>query len=118
MGIGKFAGMMAAGGLLIGAAVTHAGNAVRVEPLDGAQSLTREADAPGIRSDRSPLLRPDARPSPLTPPQGDLGSGTATPFAAPLPPNQLTPAPVLPFNPNRSLMPASPAPLHPPNPAR
>jgi hypothetical protein len=34
-----------------------------------------------------------------------------------LPPNQLTPAPVLPFNPNRSLMPPS-SPSHPPNPAR
>ncbi len=118
MGTGKFIRMMAAGGFLLTAAVAHAGDTARVESLGGAQNPISSADAPGIRSDRGPLVSPDARPSPLALPQGGPASGTATPFAAPLPPNQLTPAPVLPFNPNGALMPALPAPVHPPNPAR
>ncbi len=33
---------------------------------------------------------------------------TVTPFGTPLPPNNLTPPPLVPMNPNRSLMPQQP----------
>ena len=118
MGTGKFAAMMAGGGLLIISTFSYAGDRVRVESLDSTQSVISSADAPGIGSDPSPLFRPDARSSTPALPRGDAAARTTTPFAAPFPPNQLTPPPVLPFNPNRSLMPAPAAPSHPPNPAR
>ena len=43
----------------------------------------------------------------FTGPQGGTMTGTITTFGSPEPPNNLTPAPVLPFNPNRTLMPQS-----------
>lgn len=47
-------------------------------------------------------------------PHGDIESGNRSSFGTPMPPNHLTPAPVLPFNPNRAL---SPTPLPNPQPA-
>lgn len=41
----------------------------------------------------------------FTNPQGQMKSGTITTFGTPQPPNNLTPAPVLPFNPHGPLMP-------------
>ena len=41
-------------------------------------------------------------------PHGESESGNRSAFGTPLPPNNLTPAPVLPFNPNRALSPPSP----------
>ena len=41
-------------------------------------------------------------------PHGETESGNRSAFGTPLPPNNLTPAPVLPFNPNRALSPATP----------
>jgi hypothetical protein len=38
-------------------------------------------------------------------PGGDMTTGTISTFGSPTPPNNLTPAPVLPFNPNGPLMP-------------
>ncbi|MEQ1795397.1 MAG: hypothetical protein ABL970_14540 [Nitrospira sp.] len=38
-------------------------------------------------------------------PHGETENGNRTTFGTPLPPNNLTPAPVLPFNPNRALSP-------------
>jgi len=43
----------------------------------------------------------------FTNPQGGTTTGTITTFGSPEPPNNLTPAPVLPFTPNGSLMPQS-----------
>lgn len=43
----------------------------------------------------------------FTSPQGGTTTGTITTFGSPAPPNNLTPAPVLPFTPNGSLMPQS-----------
>lgn len=43
-------------------------------------------------------LRPHAE-------HGEMESGNRSSFGTPLPPNNLTPAPVLPFNPNRALSP-------------
>ncbi len=39
-------------------------------------------------------------------PHGETESGNRSSFGTPLPPNNLTPAPMLPFNPNRALSPA------------
>ncbi|NOS79373.1 MAG: hypothetical protein HOP35_15655 [Nitrospira sp.] len=39
-------------------------------------------------------------------PHGETESGNRSAFGTPLPPNNLTPAPVLPLNPNRALSPA------------
>jgi hypothetical protein len=115
----KFAGILAVAGLLMTAAFSQAGNAVRIEPLDGTQNVTSSTSAPETRAaEHGPLPRGDSQPSPFTPPQGDVSMPATTPFGTPLPPNQLTPAPVLPFSPNRSLIPSSVAPSHPPNPAR
>jgi hypothetical protein len=54
---------------------------------------------------------------PLPPaPHGEVNQQIVTPFGSPQPPNQLTPAPVMPFHPNRPLLPApSPAPSAVPN---
>ncbi len=41
----------------------------------------------------------------FTAPQGQTKSGNITTFGTPVPPNNLTPAPVLPFNPHGPLMP-------------
>jgi hypothetical protein len=114
----KLSGIIAMAGLLMAAAFSEAGNAVRVEPLESMQTVTSSAGAPEIRSQHSPLLPGDSQSSAFSSPQGDPSSRTTTPFGIPLPPNQLTPAPVLPFNPNRSLIPSPSAPSHPPNPAR
>ncbi len=39
-------------------------------------------------------------------PHGETESGNRSAFGTPLPPNNLTPAPILPLNPNRALSPA------------
>lgn len=41
-------------------------------------------------------------------PHVETETGNRSSFGTPLPPNNLTPAPVLPFNPNRALSPAAP----------
>lgn len=48
-------------------------------------------------------------------PYGETESGNRSAFDTPLPPNNLTPAPILPFHPNRALSPASPANSHTPS---
>ena len=85
---------------------------------DGASStITHLGDDVGIRSDAhgngGPVTGLDLPSSPGTIPHGDTKSGTVTTFGTPTPPNNLTPAPVLPFNPNRPLMPQSTAPASP-----
>jgi hypothetical protein len=118
MDVQKFAGIIAAAWLLTTAAFSQAGNAVRIEPVEGMQSVTSSASAPEIRSEAGPLLPGDPQSSGFRSPHGDPSTRTTTPFGSALPPNQLTPAPMLPFNPNRSLIPSPSAPSHPPNPAR
>lgn len=100
MGASAVARILGAAVLLV-AGLSQADNASRIEPLDGTQSMTSPATKPGIPSERRPLRGV---------PQGDVAPQATTPFGGPLPPNQLTPAPVLPFNPNRSLMPSPSAP--------
>lgn len=53
-------------------------------------------------------LAPTESAPPLSPvPHGEVNQRSVTPFGSPQPPNQLTPPPVLPFHPNRPLMPQS-----------
>jgi hypothetical protein len=103
-----FAGIIAAA-IAAAAGLSPAENAERLEPLGGAQSVKGLSDT---RAGRSPL---DTR---LFVPQADFAPPATAPSGGPLPPHQLTPAPVLPFNPNRPLMPAPTAPSYAPNPGR
>ena len=109
MGARTFAGIIAVI-LLAATGLSEADDAGRMEPLDGSHSINGPS---GSRSERRPL---DTRDPVI--PQGDSSPRPIIPFGAPSPPHQLTPAPVLPFNPNRSLMPAPSVPFHPPDPAR
>ena len=105
MGTWKLVGLVGAIVLLTGG-FSRAGNEGRIEPLDGGHSLTLPPTGREGGEPRQPLIPNDAS----RPPAG-------TPFGGPLPPSQLTPAPVLPFHPNRSLTPSprTPSPLsHPP----
>ncbi|HEX8750796.1 MAG TPA: hypothetical protein VF732_06750 [Nitrospira sp.] len=75
-------------------------------------TVTDLGNGVGIQSDphgRSETnLAPTESAAPLSPvPHGDMNQRLVTPFGSPQPPNQLTPAPVLPFHPNRPLMPQS-----------
>ena len=117
MGARALAGLLGAAVVLIGL-LSQAGNIARLEPLNGTQPATSSASEPANRPQHGARLHRDGPPPALTAPEGDLSSRAATPFGGPMPPNHLTPAPVLPFNPNRSLVPAPSAPSHPPNPAR
>ena len=100
----KFAGIIGTA-VLLTAGLSQAGSAGHIEPLDGTQGVTRSVNEPGSPSERGPLPHGESY-LPRGMPQGDASPRTTTPFGGPLPPNQLTPAPVLPFNPNRSLMPS------------
>jgi hypothetical protein len=104
----KFAGIIGAV-VLLTAGLSQASSAGHIEPLDGTQGVTRSVNEPGSPSERGPLPHGESY-LPRGMPQGDASPRTTTPFGGPLPPNQLTPAPVLPFNPNRSLMPSASAP--------
>lgn len=105
MGAPKFAGIIGAA-VLLTAGFSQANNAGRVEPLDGTQGVTRSANEPGTPSERGPLPHSESQLPALGVPQGNQSPRSTPPFGAPLPPSQLTPAPVLPFNPNRSLIPS------------
>jgi hypothetical protein len=109
MGSWKLAGFIAAIVLLSGG-FSRVGKAGGIESLDGMHSLGVPSPGKEPPQAQQPVHPNDA----ARPPAG-------TSFGEPLPPHQLTPAPVLPFNPNRSLMP-SPGTLpplpHPPDPAR
>lgn len=89
-----------------------------IQSPDGLQGTVADpGNGVGIRSDphgrRDVLVAPLDSAIPLSPgPHGDLHRQTVTPFQTPPPPNQLTPAPVLPFQPNR---PPAPIPSTPPS---
>lgn len=92
-----------------------------VQSPDGAAGTIADlGNGVGIQSDphgRGGIrVAPAEGPALLSPgPHGDLNQRTVTPFQSLAPPNQLTPAPVLPFHPNRPLVPStsSPAPIAP-----
>jgi hypothetical protein len=72
--------------------------------------LSHLGDDIGIYSDPHGNQTIVAKPGTESPiglrPHGETESGNRSSFGTPLPPNNLTPAPVLPFNPNRALSPA------------
>ena len=69
----------------------------------GIQSDTHGQGGTGVASPESP--------APLSnDPRGNPNQRLVTPFQSPSPPNQLTPAPLLPYHPNRPLMPSTSAP--------
>ena len=97
--------------LLLPVAVSRAEHTDRIEPLDGSHGVVASPGRPEMRQQRGPLV-PDVPQAPSTAiPYGQPSARSATPFGSPSPPNQLTPAPVLPFHPNRPLMPPSSAPV-------
>ena len=73
-------------------------------------TVTDLGNGVGLQSDphgrEDVLILPHEPSAPLPPgPHGDVNQRAVTPFGSPLPPNHLTPAPVLPFRPNSPLMP-------------
>lgn len=76
-------------------------------------TITHLGDNVGIYSDAQGNTGPVISPNGLAPssggPHGDTAPGHRTPFGTPAPPSNLTPAPVLPFNPNRPLVPQQPS---------
>jgi hypothetical protein len=105
MGTRKIAGIIGAA-VLLTAGLSQAGSAGHVEPLDGTSQVGDPAGETEMRP-RSSLPRTG---STVPVPQGELSARGTTPSGGPWPPSQLTPAPVLPFNPNRPLMPVPSAP--------
>ena len=103
MGRWILAGVIRAIVVLIGG-FSQAGNEGRTESLDGMRSL-------GV-----PSTGKEHRPAQPRVDPNDAGRPSAgTPFGEPSAPSHLTPPPVLPFNPNRALMPSpsSPSPSAP-----
>jgi hypothetical protein len=87
-----------------------------VRHSDGmAGTITHLGDDAGIYSgsygNNGPILNPGGPSSFSGGPHRDITSSAGTAFGTPAPPNNLTPAPVLPMNPNRPLLPQQPTPL-------
>jgi hypothetical protein len=105
---------------VIGATRIAAADVSVVQRSDGtAGTITHLGDNVGIYSDAHGNTGPVINPSGPVPsaggPHGDTATERITPFGTPAPPSNLTPAPVLPFNPNRPLVPPQPsAPSTPP----
>lgn len=64
---------------------------------------------PDAHGNTGPVADP-TRPAPIFGgPHGETAAGPLTPYGTPAPPSGLTPAPILPFSPNRALVPPPPA---------
>ena len=78
-----------------------------------AGTITHLGDDTGIHSDShrntGPVTSSGGLLPPLSGPHENTQSGSVTPFGTPAPPSNLTPAPVLPFHPNRPLAPLQPS---------
>jgi hypothetical protein len=98
--------------VLLAAGLSRPDSAIAVGPLDGTHGVGPAGGPPS----GDPLLPREGR----VPAPGVFQSPVppTTQFGSPSPPNHITPAPVLPFHPNRPLMPSPSGPSHPPNPAR
>lgn len=103
--------------LIIAVAATLAPGFAQAEIIEsphGVRATIAEfGNSAGLRSDphgQSGSSAASTEPSaPLPPgPHGEVNQPIVTPFGSPQPPNQLTPAPVMPFHPNRPLLPAPP----------
>jgi hypothetical protein len=90
--------------VLMATGFSQAEQAVRIEPLDGTHSHLDASSGRHLQKGLQESQVPAAG-------QRELSGQPRAPFAEPVPPNRLTPAPVLPFHPNRSLMPAPMTPM-------
>jgi len=81
------------------------GSTARITDLGNGIGMTSD---PHGNSEIRPL--PSYKGMPQSGPHGMQDQQRVTPFGSPTPPSQLTPPPVLPFNPNRPLLPAPPSP--------
>lgn len=96
--------------LALSAGVSQAESGV-IQNRDGSSGrLSHLGDDIGIYSDphgnHTIVTKPGAENSLGLRPHGETESGNRSAFGTPLPPNNLTPAPILPFHPNRALSPA------------
>lgn len=93
--------------LLAGICLAESGVVRNRDGISG--RLSPLGDDIGIYSDPHGNQTIVAKPGSESPvglrPHGDIESGNRSSFGTPLPPNNLTPAPVLPFHPNRALSP-------------
>jgi hypothetical protein len=104
-------GWMIAVAALLTAALAHGEIAVVGSSNDKPGTLRDLGNGVGIPSNSHDLgeSRGATRESPVPSagPHSDANERFVTPFGSPQPPNQLTPAPLLPFHPNRPPMPQS-----------
>lgn len=90
--------------------------AVIESPHGRAGTIAELGNGAGIRSvphgNDGSSVAPTESAAPVSPgPHDAVNQRILTPFGSPQPPNQLTPAPVMPFHPNRPLLPSpSPSP--------
>ncbi len=94
-------------------AVTGLAESRIIQNQDGTSGrLSHLGDDIGIYSDPHGNQTIVTKPGTESPiglrPHGETESGNRSAFGTPLPPNNLTPAPILPLNPNRALSPAVP----------
>ena len=91
--------------LLLNTGYLQSVHASGLEPLDGRHGVFGSDRSSERRPERGPLLPSESQTPAAAPAQGNVSSH-ATPSGEPSPKNQLTPSPVLPFNPNGPLMPS------------
>jgi len=98
---------------LLGADVSQGEIVVVGSPNGNPGTVTDLGNGVGIPSNPHSQLGSGVAPAesgaPSSPaPHSGMNERSVTPFGSPQPPNQLTPAPILPFHPNRQLLPQSP----------
>lgn len=86
----------------------HDGSTARITDLGNGIGMT--SDPHGLSG---VSVAPPHPEQPRSGPHGLQEGLTITPFGSPTPPNHLTPPPILPFSPNRSLLPGSSQPAPP-----
>ncbi len=111
----RIAGWLITTAMVLTTAVTRAEVAVVQSPHGSRVTITDLGNGIGMQSDPhgqgGAVVMPPEPTIPLPPgPHGDQNQRAVTPFGSPSPPNQLTPAPVLPFHPNRPMMPSPSSP--------
>ena len=89
-----------------------AGPGITEDRNDAAGTITHLGDPVGLQADAHANSRSLVLPQTPVFPPGRHGDArlNMTPFGAPRPPGNLTPPPVFPMNPNRSLLPQASAP--------
>jgi hypothetical protein len=99
--------MMIVMAAMVPAGLAQAQEVVTESPPGIHGSMTRPGNGERIQSERGPGVSLQEYLSLSLPrPQTGVSQGTVSPFGAPSPPSRLTPAPLLPFHPNRPLVPS------------